>query len=155
LIGFSRIELQLKRSRYLPPLCLLLLLLAQWALWLMLVDPVARMLAMPSLLLAMVLLCWPLLFPHPDDAIATLVWEPDLREMWLATAAGQACQVERICFSCSLPGVLQVIKLQRRDRALPTWLLLTPECISRTEARRLHVALRWAPPPESHQATEN
>ena len=72
----------------------------------MLVDPVARMLAMPSLLLAMVLLCWPLLFPHPDDAIATLVWEPDLREMWLATAAGQACQVERICFSCSLAALL-------------------------------------------------
>jgi hypothetical protein len=155
LIGFSRIELQLKRARYLPPLCLLLLLLAQWALWLILADPAARMLAMLGLLLAMVLLCWPLLYPHLDDAIATLVWEPDLREMRLATVAGQSCQVERICFSCSLPGVLQVIKLQRRDRALPTWLLLTPERISRTEARRLHVALKWAPPLESHQATEN
>ena len=153
--GFSRIELQLKPASWVPRLCGVLLVLGQLALWLMPADLPARLFAMLALLIWLPLLCWPLLYPHAEDDPLALVWEPDQREMQLLTRSGHWCQVERIRFSCSVPGLIQAIKLQRKDRALPTWLLLTPERISRTEVRRLHVALRWAPPLGSHPATEN
>lgn len=153
--GFSRIELQLKPALWLPRLWGLLLVLALLALWLIPADLAARVLSMLALLIWMPLLCWPLLHPHAEDDPIRLVWEPDRGDMQLLTRSGHWCQVERIRFSCSVPGLIQAIKLQRRDRAFPTWLLLTPERISRTEVRRLHVALRWAPPLGSHPATEN
>lgn len=153
--GFSRIELRLKPAVYLPLGCLGLLTGGVLALWLMPLDPQARWLAMLALLVAGPLLCWPLLYPHAEDDVEALVWEPDQGYMQLLTRAGTWCRVERITFSCSLPGLLQVLRLQRQDRALPTWVLVTPERVSRSARRRLHVALRWAPPLESHPATES
>jgi hypothetical protein len=151
--GFNRIELQLKPGTRLHVLCLVLWVAAELAVWLMLPDVGLRLLSMLALLVVMPLLCWPLLHPNADDAVAGLAWEPDLGDMQLLTRSGDWCQVERIPFSCSVPGLIQVLKLQRVDRARPTWLLITPEQISRTDVRRLHVVLRWASPLASRQAT--
>jgi len=153
--GFSRIELQLKPAVYLKWLCLGLLAGGQLALWLLPLDMEARWLSMLSLLVVFPVLYWPLFRPHPEDEVVALVWEPDRKSMQLLTRAGSWCPVEQLGFSCSLPGLLQVLRLQRQDRALPTWLLITPERITPAERRRLHVALRWAPPPGSHPATES
>lgn len=153
--GFSRIELQLKPAVYLPLGCLGLLAGGLLALWLIPLDSQARWLSTLALLVAGPLLCWPLLYPHAEDEVVALVWEPDRKSMQLMTRAGSWCPVEQLSFSCSLPGLLQVLRLQRQDRALPTWLLITPERITPAERRRLHVALRWAPPPESRPATES
>lgn len=153
--GFSRLELQLKPGIRLQPFLTVLFVAAQCSLWLMLQDMGVRFLSMLALLVVMPLLCWPLLYPHADDAVVEITWEPGEGVMQLLTRAGDWCQVERIRFSCSVPGVIQVLKLQRLDRVFPTWVLITPERISRTDVRRLHVALRWAPPLGSHQATEN
>lgn len=153
--GFNRLELQLRQGIRLRVLCLVLLGAAESAVWLMLPDLGLRLLSMLVLLVVMPLLCWPLLYPHVDDAVDQLTWEPDLGSMQLLTRSGGWCQVERLYFSCSVPGLIQVLKLQRVDRARPTWLIITPEQVSRTDVRRLHVVLRWAPPFGSHQATES
>lgn len=153
--GFNRIELRLNAGFRLPLLCLGVFLLAQLALWWMPLDLQARLLSMLALSLVMPLLCLPLLYPHADDAVAGVEWYPDQGAMHLLSRSGHWSEVERICFSCSLPGVIQVMQVQRQDRALPVWLLITPEQISRTEARRLHVALRLAPPLVSRPATDS
>jgi hypothetical protein len=153
--GFNRIELQPGPGIRLQLLCLLQGAAAEVALWLLLPAWGVRLPAMLALLLIMVWLCRPLLRPRAEEDVARLVWQPDPAEMRVRTRAGVWYRVERVRFSCSVPELIQVVQLCCEGRARPLWLLITPEQISRREARRLHVALNWAARPEPRRATES
>ncbi|MBV0933551.1 hypothetical protein [Marinobacterium weihaiense] len=90
-----------------------------------------------------------------EDRIMSLNWDVEHRMMSVLTGSGQWVPVDEICRSLSIPGIVQLLVVQRRDRGLPCWLWLTPYCLSPDSARRLHVAITLAAPLAPPPATEN
>lgn len=89
------------------------------------------------------------------DEIVGLDWDVEHKMMSILTLQGRWIPVEKMYRRVSLLGVFQLLVLQRRDRALPSWLWITPDRLTRSEARRLHVAINWGAPIESNQAIDS
>lgn len=106
-----------------------------------------------SLLLG--LLLWRDIFIPAPERIETLYWDVEHRRLSVKTAEGDWVEVEHLHQSCSLPGVVQILSIQRSDRYAPTRLVITPDRLSNDDRRRLHVAITWAAPLEPHPAKDS
>lgn len=98
---------------------------------------------------------WHQLSMDSADEIVGLDWDVEHKMMSILTLQGRWIPVEKMYRRVSLLGVFQLLVLQRRDRALPSWLWITPDRLTRSEARRLHVAINWGAPIESNQAIDS
>lgn len=154
--AFSPIEIHFRRRcQLLRVLYPLTLLLAALALLQLEMAPERQLLLVGSYLLCGLAVVVIELKAQAPDRLTGLYWDVEHKSMAVRTLSGRWVTVTRIHQRLSLPGILQVLVLQRADRVLPSWLLLTPACLNRTEARRLHVAMRFAAPLGSNPATEN
>lgn len=89
------------------------------------------------------------------DELIALDWDIEYKMMSVLTKEGSWVPVDKLHRRLSLPGVVQLLVVQRRDRGLPTWMWITPDRLSRAEVRRLHVAISFAAPVLPHPATES
>lgn len=118
-------------------------------------EPERLLLILVVYLLVGSTIVWQLLLMHKSDEIRGLDWDVEHKMMSVLTVEGNWVPVDKLYRRLSIHGVIQLLVLQRRDRALPTWLWITPDRLSSDEARRLHVAISLAAPIEPNPATGN
>lgn len=103
----------------------------------------------------LLLLAWRDLRVPASERVDVLYWDVEHGHMSVKTGEGAWTDVVKLHQSWSLPGVVQIMQLQRADRYFPTRLVITPDCVSCDDSRRLHVAITWGPPLESRPAKES
>ncbi|MBA4501364.1 hypothetical protein [Marinobacterium marinum] len=154
--AFSPLEIRFSGSNWLPRLLygitpvLGLLALTQLA-----ADPARHVLILIIYTLVGIVVFWKLLLDDRADEVQGLNWDVEHQMMSVLTASAEWVPVDKLYRRLSVPGYFQLLVLQRRDRALPSWVWITPDRLRKTEARRLHVAIRWAAPIAQNPATGN
>ncbi len=154
--AFSPLRIQLRSgSRLLRTLYPATLLLGIVALSRLSAEPDRLILILTAYLLVGSIIVWQLLVMEVADEIRGLDWDVEHKMMSLLTVQGNWVPVDKLYRRLSIRGVVQLLVLQRRDRALPSWVWITPGRLSRDEARRLHVAISLGAPIAPNPATEN
>ncbi len=154
--AFSPLRIQLRSgSRLLRTLYPATLLLGVVALSRLSAEPDRLILILTAYLLVGSIIVWQLLVMEVADEIRGLDWDVEHKMMSLLTVQGNWVPVDKLYRRLSIRGVVQLLVLQRRDRALPSWVWITPGRLSRDEARRLHVAISLGAPIAPNPATEN
>jgi len=79
-----------------------------------------------------------------EEPLCGLLWRVDQKQLMIRTQGGVLVPVEQLLFSAKVPGLI-ALKMQRADRALPCWLVLTREQLDVKEWRRLSLVLQFKP----------
>ncbi len=154
--AFSPLRIQLRSGcRLLRTFYPATLLLGVVALSRLSAEPDRLILILTAYLLVGSIIVWQLLVMEVADEIRGLDWDVEQKMMSLLTVQGNWVPVDKLYRRFSIRGVVQLLVLQRRDRALPSWVWITPGRLSRDEARRLHVAISLGAPIAPNPATEN
>lgn len=155
--AFSPLKIQLRSGSFLPLRILYFLTLLFGLLSLSRLDmkEESLWLVLISYFIVGSAICWHQLTVYRADQIVALDWDVENKMMSVMTGEGSWIPVDRIYNRLSVPGIIQLLVLQRRDRAFSSWMLLTPRCLDRNAARRLHVAITLGAPLEQPQATES
>lgn len=152
--AFSPLRIQLCGRNWLPhALCITSFLLGLLALSQISAEPDRHILILISYLSLGGALVWRILDESRADEVVALDWDIEHKMMSLLTVEGFWVPVDRLYRRLSLPGLCQLLVVQRRDRGLPTWVWITPGRLSKAETRRLHVAIELAAPIAPHPAT--
>lgn len=153
--AFSPLNIELSSSPSLLLLYLLTYLLGSFALSLLSLSFEQILLAWLVYSGLLALLLWRDISIPEHDRIHTLYWDVEHGLMSVRTGRGDWVEITALCQAWSMPGIAQILLLQRADRYGHTRLVITPDRLSSVDSRRLHVALTWAPPLELRPAKEN
>ncbi|GAA0702499.1 hypothetical protein GCM10009104_34870 [Marinobacterium maritimum] len=154
--AFSPIKIHLRRGRRLLRILYpATLFLGGAALFHLSAEPERLVLVLVAYLLVGSVIVWQLMVMDAADEVCGLDWDVEHKMMSVLTLEGNWVPVDKLYRRLSVQGVVHLLLLQRRDRALPSWLWITPDRLSADEARRLHVALTLGPPIAPNPATEN
>lgn len=154
--AFSPLRIQLCGRDWLPHAVYpFTVILGLWALSRIPAEPDRYALILSSYALIGAVVTWKLLYDSRADELIALDWDIEHKMMSVLTKEGSWVPVDKLHRRLSLPGVVQLLVVQRRDRGLPTWMWITPDRLSRAEVRRLHVAISFAAPVLPHPATES
>ncbi len=153
--AFSPLKIQLCSSRLLHFFYPATLLLGVVVLSQLSAEPGRLLLILACYLLVGGFIVWQLLVMDKADEVIGLDWDVEHKMMSVLTVQGSWVPVDKLYRRLSIRGIVQLLVLQRRDRALPSWVWITPGRLSPDEARRLHVAINLGAPIAPNPATES